>query len=226
MLQQSLKAQTATAVTATALPNDTPRSPWAGPDRLFLYSFSSFKLALWILIDLWIDFCRWGGGDRWGIRSLWPLIISWRLICQICSSSSNLGSWLVFDVVISSNVRLFNTLVWRWILWRAPPADVVLVNTRSRYQQWATFAIFRALFGYGVCRCFFSLLSFHCMDVRRENTTMYSYFLRLFCILLLIYTSLCFRCETLSPFALLKSHGGKILFADLLWEKNTVPLKK
>jgi hypothetical protein len=46
--------------------------------------------------------------------------------------------------------------------WGVPPTDVISVVARSRCKQWVVFAVFRALCGNSICRCYFLLLPFRC----------------------------------------------------------------
>jgi hypothetical protein len=64
------------------------------------------------------------------------------------------SSWLTFD---NDGEEL-----QACITWRVPLADILLVGTRSPYQQRVTFVVFKAMFGVDVCRCSFSLLSIQC----------------------------------------------------------------
>ena len=49
------------------------------------------------------------------------------------------------------------------VVWSVPPADVLSAVARSRCKQRVVFAVFKALCGDDICRCFFPLLPFQCV---------------------------------------------------------------
>ena len=49
------------------------------------------------------------------------------------------------------------------VAWGVPPADVLSAVARSRCKQRVVFAVFKALCGDDVCRCFFPLQPFQCV---------------------------------------------------------------
>jgi hypothetical protein len=82
----------------------------------------------------------------------------------LCWDGFDLFIRFVFRQVPVSSIRCFgDDGLQACVAWGVLPADVLSAFARSRCKQLVVFAVFKNLYGDGVCRCSFPLLPFQCI---------------------------------------------------------------
>ena len=110
------------------------------------------------------------GQWEFGVSYLLIFFRYWHFVSLLEETVGWLSMWQCRPLIYVCSTTwfgIFKTLLrwWRIVSLRSlegSSADVLLVGSRSRRQRRVAIAVFKALFGRGVCRYPFSFLSLHC----------------------------------------------------------------